>query len=343
MPSSLLRKYVCPGSRGAAILLALLIWATPRPAAAQLELDWDLIHQVADQFGIDTNVFSLSAIQVTDLVGWSNYWAGIQGALQGGSLEDLARWRPYAESSLGYLDRFPQAAPMASWLRERMDYLSVAEEALKAEPEAHYTPPPAPKPSTWSPPPPKQPRPPPADVVVRKTDVRCRAESTWTKRLEKRPAPARAAELVPRIKKIFVAEGVPGQLVWLAEVESSMNPAARSPVGAVGLFQLMPATARHLGLRTSPIDERKDAEKNAAAAARYLKYLRGRFSSWSLALAAYNAGEGRVGGLLKRTGSTTFDEIADALPVETRLYVPKMRALLKLRENAALDRLPAKV
>jgi hypothetical protein len=243
MRSSFPRKSACPGNRRAAVLLVLLVCAAPRPVAAQLELDWDLIHQVADQFGIDTNVFSLSAIQVTDLVGWSNYWAGIQGALQGGSLEDLARWRPYAESSLGYLERFPQAAPMASWLRER-DGLPVRRGG-GAEGRAGSALHPAAAPQARRPGARRRPnrrvRRPPM-VVVRKTDVRCRAESTWTKRLEKRPAPARAAELVPRIKKIFIAEGVPGQLVWLAEVESSMNARRAQPGGR---RRSVPADARH--------------------------------------------------------------------------------------------------
>ena len=86
----------------------------------------------------------------------------------------------------------------------------------------------------------------------------------------------------------------------MAEVESSLNPAARSPVGALGLFQLMPATARRFGLHTGFFDERKNPEKSARAAAQYLKFLYHTMGSWPLALAAYNAGEGRVGKLVKR-------------------------------------------
>ena len=326
-------------------MAALALALSPQRGQAQLNLDidWALVNRVADQLGLDTNLLDLASIGVKDTTGWTNYWSAIERSLQGGSLEDLARWRPYAEQSLAYLDRYPDAAPMASWLRSRLDFLAVAEESLEAEPEAQYQPPPPPKPSTWKPPPPAPPKRAPADIVVQKASSRCRDPGTWSRRLANRPAPARAAELVPRLKKVFAAEGVPAQMVWLAEVESTMNPAARSPVGAAGLYQLMPATARQQGLRTSPPpDERLDAERNALAAAKYLKYLRGRFASWSLALAAYNAGEGRLSGLLRKTGATSFDEIADLLPVETRLYVPKMRAVLKLREGVELDALPAR-
>lgn len=161
----------------------------------------------------------------------------------------------------------------------------------------------------------------------------------WVRKLANRPAPARAAALLPGLKKIFREEGIPSELVWQAEAESTFNPAARSPVGAVGLYQFMPATAREYGLRLSPVDERLDAMKNARAAARYLKYLHGRFGNWPLALAAYNCGQGRVSKVLTASGGKTFDDIHDQLPAETRMYVPKIAALVHLRENANLDHL----
>ena len=101
----------------------------------------------------------------------------------------------------------------------------------------------------------------------------------------------------------------------------------------------MPATAQEFGLRLSPADERLDALKNARAAAKYLKQLHARFGDWSLALAAYNCGQGRVSKSLRASGGRTFDDIHDQLPAETRMYVPKIAALLQLRENADLDRL----
>lgn len=126
----------------------------------------------------------------------------------------------------------------------------------------------------------------------------------------------------------------------MAEAESSLDPAARSPVGALGLFQLMPATARRFGLRTAIFDERKDPEKNARAAAQYLKRLYRQMGSWPLTLAAYNAGEGRVGKLIKTNKQATFDGIADDLPLETQMYVPKVMAIVSLREKTDPENMP---
>ncbi|MET0261751.1 MAG: lytic transglycosylase domain-containing protein, partial [Rariglobus sp.] len=157
----------------------------------------------------------------------------------------------------------------------------------------------------------------------------------WVSRLRDRPRPQRANEFLPDIKKIFAAEGVPAELAWLAETESSFNPRARSPVGARGLFQFMPITAKAQGLSLWPIDERTDPQKSARAAAALLRRLHGLFDSWPLALAAYNAGEGRVRRTLKAQDAKTFAGIADALPTETRLYVPKVLATLAVREGIA--------
>ena len=152
--------------------------------------------------------------------------------------------------------------------------------------------------------------------------------------------PTGASAWAARLKPFFVAERIPEELVWLAEVESSFQPGARSPVGAVGLFQLMPPTAKSLGLSLRPDDERLQPEKSAGAAAKYLRYLYGRFKDWPLALAAYNAGEGRVLGLMEKRKAGTFDQIATRLPAETQMYVPKMNATLLRREGTTLDKLP---
>ena len=165
------------------------------------------------------------------------------------------------------------------------------------------------------------------------------SKQVWLRKLANRPAPARSAALLPDLKRAFQAEGVPPALVWQAEAESTFNPAARSPAGAAGLYQFMPATAQQFGLRLSPEDERLDAVKNARAAAKYLKLLHGRFGNWPLAFAAYNCGQGRVSNLLRTSGGRTFDDIHDRLPAETRMYVPKIAALVQMRENADLERL----
>ena len=163
--------------------------------------------------------------------------------------------------------------------------------------------------------------------------------SVWDKQLEKRPLPPRAQNFVPRLKPIFIAGGAPSQLVWLAEVESSFNPRAKSPAGAAGMFQLTSPTAKRLGLSTWLPDERLNPDKSARAAAKYLRYLHGRFGDWRLALAAYNAGESCVDGLLKKYRTRSFDAIANHLPSETQMYVPKCEATLKKREGLTLAEL----
>jgi membrane-bound lytic murein transglycosylase D len=142
------------------------------------------------------------------------------------------------------------------------------------------------------------------------------------------------------MKEIFVEEGVPGQLVWIAEVESAMNPKARSRAGALGMFQFMPDTARRFGLRTAYPDERLNPEKSARAAAKYLRSLHEQFGSWPLAIAAYNAGEGCVERIVARHGSYSFDRIAGFLPGQTRSYVPRVMAIVAVREGVTPHVLP---
>src|ERR1043166_4183679 len=144
---------------------------------------------------------------------------------------------------------------------------------------------------------------------------------------------------MPKLRAAFAAEGVPPELAWMAEAESSLNPSARSPVGAKGLFQFMPDTAKALGLSTFLPDDRTNPEKSAQAAARYLRSLHRKFGNWALVLAAYNAGEGRVSRTLAARGATTYTAIADALPAETRMYVPKVCALIATRAGVAPDKI----
>ena len=195
------------------------------------------------------------------------------------------------------------------------------------EPEPAARPSPAPKPE------------PAAADVAQARNRYVESKQVWLRKLANRPVPARSAALLPDLKRAFQAEGVPAALVWQAEAESTFNPSARSPAGAVGLYQFMPATAQQFGLSLKPQDERLDAIKNARAAAKYLKLLHRRFGSWPLAFAAYNCGQGRVASVLSKTGGRTFDDIHDKLPAETRMYVPKIAALVQIRENADLERL----
>lgn len=176
-------------------------------------------------------------------------------------------------------------------------------------------------------------------AMTSRTPAATTVPRAWRLRLEDRSLPRRAAEYVTRLKPIFAAERVPDELVWLAEVESAFDPRALSPVGAAGLYQLMPGTARQYGLSLRPRDDRFHPEKNAQAAARYLRYLSDRFQDWPLAIAAYNAGENRVQGLLARHNASRLDQIVRHLPLETRQYVPKVEATLALREGVTLARL----
>lgn len=226
---------------------------------------------------------------------------------------DLAPLKETASSLVPVLERFEETRPYASWLKTHLDYLDVADELKRKAPAS--------------------PRPNPSAELQR---------TAWDKRLQKRPLPARAQKYISQLKSIFTAQGVPAALVWVAEVESSFDPSARSPAGAVGMFQLMPATARSLGLATAPRDERLDPEKSAQAAAKYLRYLHGRFNDWRLALAAYNCGESRVNNLLTRHKTRSYSAIATRLPAETQMYIPKIEATLHKREALRLGglRLP---
>jgi len=275
---------------------------------------------------------------------WRRFWTGVESALESGDLEELAWMRPEAERALDLLDSIPGGAPYADWLVQRLDYFEVAEWATKRVPSG--VPPPArprPTPATGRvsvvPPPGPKPAPVPPAVARKRTEAVTDLE-LWKEKTRGRPAPSRSGRLVPALKRIFSAEGVPPELVWLAEVESSFNPEAKSPVGALGLYQFMPATGRSLGLGEGPPDERTHPEKSGRAAARYLKKLYRRFDSWPLALAAYNAGEGRVGRLLKEQGAATFSAIAGHLPSETRMYVPKVLATVYHREGIEPEKIP---
>jgi membrane-bound lytic murein transglycosylase D len=135
--------------------------------------------------------------------------------------------------------------------------------------------------------------------------------------------------------------GMPEDLLYLAMIESGLSPVAESRVSAVGLWQFMGPTALDLGLRVDEyVDERRDPVRATDAALDYLEYLHGRFGSWYLAAAAYNAGPSRVERVLHRhadgrTGDEAiYWEVLRYLPRETRDYVPRLVATTILANDA---------
>jgi len=140
---------------------------------------------------------------------------------------------------------------------------------------------------------------------------------------------SRLASLRPLINPILRETGIPTELAAVVLVESGGDPAALSPKGARGLWQLMPATARRYGLIVDNAeDDRVDVEKSTRAAARYLRDLYSEFGSWRLALAAYNTGEQNLQTAIERGGNTDFTVLSSLglLPLETRNYVPAVFA-----------------
>jgi membrane-bound lytic murein transglycosylase D len=308
-------------------LCALLLLASALTAFSQTNtVTLDDLMQSAQQWAqenLDDDV--LAGLQNTDQEKVRQFLESMQKDFQGDYLIDMAELRTTAQTVLPLLESYEETAPYAAWLKTRMDYLETAEQLrLRIPPPqgaTNGTPSLAPG-LRYNPPP----------EVVREI---------WIKKVSERPMPDQARPYVSKLKPIFSQQKVPSQLVWLAEVESSFDPEARSPAGAAGLFQLMPATAKQYGLRTWPFDQRLDPEPSAQAAATHLARLHGKFKDWRLTLAAYNAGEGTVQNLLKKRKATTYDEIASHLPAETQMYVPKVEATLKRREGITLSQLSA--
>jgi membrane-bound lytic murein transglycosylase D len=140
---------------------------------------------------------------------------------------------------------------------------------------------------------------------------------------------ARSGRYVERFQSVFEQAGIPKDLVFMAHVESAFKTNAYSRAKAKGIFQFIAETGRRYGLRIdSWVDERSDPDKSASAAAAYLKDLYGMFGDWYLALAAYNAGEGKIQRALTQTKKNDFWSLAAtrSLRVETKNYVPAILA-----------------
>ncbi|MBB4079108.1 membrane-bound lytic murein transglycosylase D [Lewinella aquimaris] len=132
----------------------------------------------------------------------------------------------------------------------------------------------------------------------------------------------RANQYFPIFDFYLRKHDLPASLKYLAVAESMLVPNAVSSARAAGLWQLMPATAREMGLRVDGIiDERLDLHRSTEAAVLMLKDLHAQFGDWHLALAAYNCGAGRVRKAIRSAGSRQYDKASNYLPRETRRYV----------------------
>ncbi len=142
---------------------------------------------------------------------------------------------------------------------------------------------------------------------------------------------ARSARYFPIFEAQLSAAGMPLELKYVTIQESALRPYAVSRASAAGLWQLMPGTARELGLAVdNTVDERLDAELGCAAGLKYLSYQYDRYQDWALALAAYNCGPGNVNKAIRRSGrkNPSYWQIRKHLPRETANYVPSIIAAM---------------
>jgi membrane-bound lytic murein transglycosylase D len=147
----------------------------------------------------------------------------------------------------------------------------------------------------------------------------------------------RQGKYKPMIERVLAEEGVPQELLFLAQAESGYLPRAQSNKLCVGLWQFLRSTGHDYGLlQTASTDDRMDPEKSTRAAARYLKDLYTHFGDWYLAMAAYDCGPACVDHAVMRTGYADFFELRrlNALPKETQNYVPAILAMTIVGKNA---------
>ena len=149
---------------------------------------------------------------------------------------------------------------------------------------------------------------------------------------------ARSGRYEAMIRRTLQQEGVPQDLIYLAQAESGFHSLAVSKAGARGMWQFMGSRAQGYGLERSWwVDDRQDPEKATRAAAHHLRDLYNQFGDWYLAMAAYNSGPGTVQSAVKRTGYADFWELyrRNVLPKETRNYVPIILAVTIMAKNPA--------
>ncbi len=144
----------------------------------------------------------------------------------------------------------------------------------------------------------------------------------------------RSVMYFPIFEHYLQQRNLPKMLKYIPLLESRLKPGIESAAGAAGLWQFMPATGKGFGLRIDEwSDERKDPYRSTEAAVRYLSRLYRQFGEWSLVLAAYNCGPGRVQRALDKTGCDNFWDIAHHLPRQTRAYLPRIIATMYVAEQ----------
>ena len=142
----------------------------------------------------------------------------------------------------------------------------------------------------------------------------------------------RANRYFPVIEPLLKANGIPDDFKYLMVIESNLNPIARSPAGAAGLWQFMPVTAREFGLEVNDnVDERYHIEKATAAACRYFKQAYAKYGDWMAVSASYNAGQGRISSQLDKQ---LADHAMDLwLTEETSRYMFRLLAVKEVFGN----------
>jgi membrane-bound lytic murein transglycosylase D len=275
----------------------------------------DLIQSAQDW--INDNI-DFNALPEIDEDAVKQFFNDVRRRFQGEYVINLSGLKQPAQAILSLLQSREELQPYAKWLAAQIDYLDVADEIRMSIP------------------------PPQNGTNTTAAPINPSAQlerAIWVKKLADRRRPVAAGQYVRELKRLFAAQNVPPELIWLAEVESSFDRTARSPMGAAGLFQLMPDTAKRFGLSLWPRDQRYQPAPSATASARYLKALYNQFHDWRLAIAAYNDGEGSVEKLLKVYHARSYDEIAGHLPAETQLFVPRVEAVILKRDGARLEEL----
>ena len=305
------------------IVLVLVLSGFVVAQAQDDSVDMSDVIQGAQQWAqqnLDTNV--LNSLSDVDERAVQQFFVEIQYEYQGQYVVDIASLRDTAQTILPLLESRNDTQPYADWLKAQMDYLDVADEIRITTPVRAK--------GTNQPP---QPVSNPTPQIER---------ALWAKKVSTTNAwPASAKEYVPQLKPIFSAQKVPPELVWyLAGKESGFDHHALSPAGAAGLFQLLPDTAASVRRSLWPRYQRVISLSRARLLPRGIwKYLHDRFKDWRLALASYNAGEGTVQKLLDRYKASDYDSIAQHLPAETQMYVPRVEAVIQKREGASLEQL----